>query len=126
MTKSKSKRPDREMTASQLLAAVPQRNQMAEVEPVRDGMLVSVPVRRPKWLVPPISWVLPFSDRRRIELDLPGRTVLELCDGKRTVEEVIETFARAHRLGFRESQLAVTKFLRELVHRGVIVIVGIQ
>ena len=124
MTKSRPDRPSREQVVSRLLAAVPQKNEAATVERTAEGMLVSIPVRRPRWLVPPISWVVPFSQKRRVELDAAGRLVLESCDGRRTVEEVIERFAGEHKLSFRESQLAVTQFLRELVKRGVIAIVG--
>ena len=114
----------REMAASKLLASVPHVNAKAEVKAVREGVIVSVPVRRPKWLIPPISWVLPWSGHRRVQLDGAGRAVLELCDGRRNVEEVIETFAQEHKLSFRESQLAVTQFLRELLQRGIVALVG--
>lgn len=124
MTKSRADRPSREQLVSRLLAAVPQKNEAATVERTAEGMLVSIPVRRPRWLVPPLSWVVPFSQKRQVELDAAGRLVLESCDGRRTVEEVIERFAGEHKLSFRESQLAVTQFLRELVTRGVIAIVG--
>lgn len=124
MSKSRKDKSSREMTISQFLAAVPQKNAAVKIEPAGDGLLVSVPIPRPRWLVPPISWVLPFSDHRRVELDAPGKTVVELCDGQRTIEEVVETFAQRHKLSFRESQLAVTKFFSELVRRGIIVIVG--
>jgi hypothetical protein len=107
-----------------LLASVPRKNEAAQVVPGGQGLVVTVPVNRPKWLVPPLSWVLPFSRIRRVELDAPGRRVLELCDGHRTVEEVIETFAKEHKLSFREGQVAVTQFLRELLGRGIIVLVG--
>ena len=107
-----------------LLKAVPFPNEAMETDRRRDGTaLVSVPMRRPKWLVPPISWLLPYSSHRRVELDKPGTQVLEMCDGKRTVEKIIEEFAAIHRLTFRESQLAVTQFLRMLTERGVIAVV---
>jgi len=124
MRKSRTKKPERELTVSGLLSAVPHRNEAITIEPAGDGLLVSVPVRRPRWLVPPISWILPFSQYRRVELDAPGRAVMELCDNRRTVEEVVERFAQNHKLSFRESQLSVARFLRELVKRGIIVIVG--
>ena len=124
MSASKSERPSRDQTVSQLLTGVPMANEAMETSPAGDGLLVSIPIERPRWLAPPISWVVPFSKLRRVQLDAIGRAVLEACDGKRTVEEVIERFAAVHKLSFRESQLAVTRFLQELVTRGLIVIVG--
>ncbi|MBS3733609.1 MAG: PqqD family protein [Phycisphaerae bacterium] len=111
--------------AEQLLAAVAYRNEAMEVHDFRDGgCRVRVPLNRPKWLVPPISWIIPFSSHRQVELDAPGREVLELCDGRRTVEEIIEKFAAVHKLTFREAQLSVTTFLKQLTQRGLVAIVG--
>jgi hypothetical protein len=87
-------------------------------------MVVSVPMRRPRFLVPPLSWILPYSSHRRVELDALGAGVLDLCDGRRSVEAVIEAFAARHKLSFREAQLAVTQFLKQLTHRGLLAIVG--
>lgn len=114
----------RQMAVSQLLSAVPHKNEAMKLQPAGRGALVSVPVRRPKWLAPPVSWILPWSRHRRVQLDEPGTEVLNLCDGQRTVEEIIERFAQEHRLSFREGQTAVTQFLRELVRRGIIVLLG--
>ena len=125
MTRAKGRAGrDRAEAPAKLLASVPHVNVKAEVKEVGDGMIVSVPVRRPGWLVPPISWVLPWSSRRRVQLDPAGSAVLALCDGRRNVEQVIETFAQEHKLSFRESQLAVTQFLRELLKRGIVALVG--
>jgi hypothetical protein len=118
-------RPE-ETPVSRLLAAVPHRNEAVTSQPAGDGLLVCVPMRRPRWLVPPLSWLIPFSHVRKVQLDAPGKAVLELCDGHRTVEEVIETFAAENKLSFREGQLAVTQFLRELLRRGIIVLVGME
>jgi len=87
---------------------------------------VTVPIRRPKYLVPPISWLLPFSKYRRVELEAAGAEIFRLCDGKRRVEDVIEKFAIDHKLSFREAQLPVGKFLTQLTERGLLAIVGLQ
>ncbi|MCJ7543016.1 MAG: PqqD family protein [Phycisphaerae bacterium] len=83
-----------------------------------------MPIPRPKYLVPPLSWILPFSPYRRVELEPVGSGVLKMCDGRRTVEAIIEAFAAGHKLSFREAQLAVTQFLSQLMQRGLVVIVG--
>ena len=112
------------------LGAVPHANREMAVEkgvrrdPGAGGAVVSVPLRRPRWLVPPLSWVIPFSSHRRVELDAVGLAVLQMCDGHRTVEEMIEKFARDNKLTFREAQLPVTQFLRQLTQRGIVAIVG--
>lgn len=107
------------------LRAVPHVNQTMETHRRSDGsMVVSIPIPRPKFLVPPLSWILPFSPYRRVELEPVGSGVLGMCDGRRTVEAIIEEFAADHKLSFREGQLAVTQFLRQLMQRGLVVIVG--
>jgi len=122
----KQKPGDRKIAVSQFLSAVPHRNRSVEVQPAGAGVLVSVPVRRPKWLVPPLSWLLPWSETRRVELDGPGTEVLNLCDGRCSVEEIIETFSRKHKLSFREGQVSVTQFLRDLLQRGIVAVVGTE
>ncbi len=114
----------RQKAVAQMLGSVPQRNTAVVFERKKGGLLASVPIRRPRWLVPPISWVIPWSPYRRVQLDEVGSEVLDLCDGARTVEEVIEKFAEDHKLSFREGQVAVTAFLRELLSRGIVAIVG--
>lgn len=123
MARRKTDRPKPDMTVAQFLSAVPHKNTEMKLERMREGLLVSIPVRRPGWLVPPISWIMPFSNHRRVQLDGAGTAVVELCDGKRTVEQIVETFAQEHKLSFREAQLAVTQFLRELIGRGVVALV---
>jgi len=117
---------ERKIAATRFLAAVPHKNAAMKMERLRDGAMVSVPVRRPGWLIPPISWLLPWSDCRRVQLDRPGTEVLDLCDGRRTVEEVVERFSRTHKLSFREGQVAVTQFLSDLLRRGIVALAGTE
>ena len=117
----------KEITTRQYLDAVPVPNEAMDVYPQRDGkQLVEVPLRRPFWMVPPLSWILPYSSHRRVELDALGSEVLEGCDGQQSIEQIIETFAEKHSLTFREGQLAVTTFLRQLTRRGIVAIVGLK
>jgi hypothetical protein len=122
-----AKRQEPRITTGQFLAAVPMVNHAAKLTATPSGgTLAEVPIPRPRFLVPPISWILPFSGQRRIELDKLGTAVLELCDGRRSVERIVESFAADHKLTFREAQLSVTQFLRMLTERGVVAIVGLE
>lgn len=121
MAKKSMKRP----TVEQMFKSVPHRNAAMRVEIREDGTaLVSVPIRRPRYMIPPLSWLLPFSGKRRIELDTLGASVLDMCDGKTAVEKMITRFAAAHKLSFREAQAPVVQFLKMLTQRGVIAIVS--
>ncbi len=116
-----------DVPAAKFLPAVPYVNQAMRIERRRNGTaLVSIPMRKPRYLVPPLSWIIPFSSHRRVELDKVGLRVLDLCDGRRNIESVIDRFAAEHKLSFREAQLAVTQFMRQLVQRGMVAIVGME
>lgn len=109
------------------LEGVPLLNSAANIERRPDGTaLAEIAMRRPRFLVPPISWILPYSDRRRVLLDALGVAILGLCDGKRTIGAIVSRFAAENKLTFREAQVAVVQFLRQLTERGVIVVAGAE
>jgi len=121
----KAKKRKGRPTQQELLKATPYRNERITVDERGDGtVMVCVPVRRPRYMVPPLSWLLPFSPERRIELDRLGGEVLNLCNGQTTVERIMKRFAGEHKLSFREAQVSVTEFLKMLTQRGIIVIIG--
>lgn len=122
--KGRGPTPEARRAAASLLSSVPHVNAAVERQRQAEGVLVSVPLERPVWLVPPLSWVIPFSGYRRIQLDELGSEVLELCDGRRTAEQIVEAFAAAHKLTFREGQVPVAQYLGELLKRGVLALVG--
>ena len=120
-----TKKLQRKYSTAMFLRAVPYLNQAAELAPQPDGRVTAnIPIPKPRFLVPPLSWLMPFSKQRRVELEPVGAAVLNLCDGRRTVEAVIESFAARHKLSFREAQLPVTQFLRQLAQRGLVAVVG--
>ena len=107
-----------------MLAATPSHNASAEVRPAGKGELrVTVKRRRPWYFRRPVSWFLDPNLRQTVTLDSMGTGVWRLCDGKRTVEEVIDEFARAHRLTFHEARVAATSYMKSLVERGALAMV---
>jgi hypothetical protein len=60
---------------------------------------------------------------RTFALDPYGRSVYECCDGRTSVSEIIESFARQHKISAPEAELSVTTFMKTLVGKGLI---GIQ
>ncbi len=119
--------PDTELHMEALLSAVPVRNKAARYEDKGDGKaLVHVPIRQKWYMGPPISWVMPLSKERVIALDKVGKEVWGLCDGNRTMEQIIEAFAEEHHLRFHQARLSIMEFLRQLTRRGLIVVVGHQ
>ena len=106
-----------------MLDGRPVRNAAAEVSRESDGSLgLGVRRRPPSW----VAWLQRRAGRtpsRTLALDPVGAGIWDLCDGQRTVEAVVDEFARAHRLTFHEARVAVTPYLKTLVQRGALVIV---
>lgn len=59
---------------------------------------------------------------RKLQLDSLGSQVWLLLDGKKTVEEIITTFAATAAITTQEAEQSVTAFLRELGRRGLILL----
>ncbi|MBW2432664.1 MAG: PqqD family protein [Deltaproteobacteria bacterium] len=57
---------------------------------------------------------------RKLQLDELGTSVWAMIDGNCSVRQLISIFATTHQLEIRESEVAVTQFLRELGRRGLI------
>jgi hypothetical protein len=120
-----SRRPpsqgDADWTA--MLRARPVRNSAVRVvENAPAGATVYVRRRRPAWFVPPVSWIVPYKPEQQIVLDGIGRHLWLDCDGRRTVEEIVDRFKDEQRLTFHEARAAVTGYLEKLIQRGVLAI----
>ncbi len=113
------------MTVADVLDTVPVRNTSVREERRNEGETVLVvPLKRRWYMGPPLSWVMPFSGERKVELDPLGMDVWGWCDGQRTAEDVIDAFAEKHHVTFHEARVSVLTFLRELTRRGLIVMLG--
>jgi hypothetical protein len=106
-----------------MLRARPQRNTAAAVKRTGDGALsIAVRTRRTALRLPPLRWLVPVTRERTAVLDRLGEQVWDLCDGSRTVEQVVEQFAQQHALTFHEARVSVTSYLGPLIRRGVLAI----
>ena len=85
-------------------------------------MRVSVRKKRPRWLVFPLTLIIRLRLKTNIKLDRLGTNILDFCDGQKTVENIIDAFCNEYALTFHEGRVSVTKYLRELIHRGILVI----
>ncbi|MDD2241173.1 MAG: PqqD family protein [Kiritimatiellae bacterium] len=107
-----------------MLAAVLLPNQAARV--VRDeadgSLTVAVPTRKPSFFRGLISWLVRVPRERLTILDPMGAAIWKSCNGKRTVEEIVEKFAAFYRLSFHESRVSVTGYISSLLQRGVLAV----
>ncbi len=106
------------------LESIPVKNIQIEEECLPSGDIL---VRYPTTLRPFIAGLFKRlggpSDKtqiRKLQLDELGSEVWGIIDGRRTVQEMIEVFAGAHQLPYREAEVAVTQFIRDLGRRGLI------
>ncbi|MBD3240201.1 MAG: PqqD family peptide modification chaperone, partial [Chitinivibrionales bacterium] len=76
------------ITWQDTLRTVAVRNEAADVDERNgEGVFITVQRTRPRWLVPPLSWVIRPRPTKTLKLDGIGGEIWLLCDGQRTVEE---------------------------------------
>ena len=89
-------------------------------EEVKDGKLyVTIAYERPRWQR------FLGADRlceRSYGLDDYGRHVYESCDGDRTVKQLVWKFAKRTKISKPEAEMAVTKFLKTLISKGLVAV----
>ena len=82
------------------------------------GALVTVMLDSPRW----VRFIGGKSTiERSYGLDRFGMQVYEACDGKSTVRRIVKRFAADNGVGPAEAELAVSRFLKTLMAKGLIV-----
>lgn len=107
-----------------MLGAVPVHNKAAESrETDPDRVEITVTRKKPRYLIPPISWIIHPKLTVTFELDRLGAWIWKQCDGKKTAEKIIDDFAALHDLRFHEARTAVSDYLSLLAKNGAIALV---
>ncbi len=121
------KRNPRKPGLDELLNARPFSNRAIQVL-VRDEhrLLLSVPIKPRWWNSRFVRWLIPMNRFRRIELDRRGMHFFDLCDGDRTVADIVATFGETYDLSPLEARIAVAAFLGTLIEKGVVALVGTE
>ena len=107
-----------------MLAAVLLPNRAARVvrEDADGSLTLAVSTRKPSFFRGLISWLVRVPSERLTILDPMGAAIWKSCNGKRTVEEIVERFATFYRLSFHESRVSVTGYVSSLLQRGVLAV----
>lgn len=99
---------------------MPVRNAAIEEERTDDGELrLVIPLRAPRWAWP-LSRLLYVPKARRVVLDEIGGYVWSLCDGQRSVREIIQALSQRYKLHRKEAEVSVVAYLRQLARRGLV------
>jgi len=116
MTKKKKRAPSPGAREAALKGR-PHRSPPVRKEEKEGKLYVTVKFERPRW-----QRILGADStcERTFGLDDYGRRVYESCDGKRTVKSIIKHFAATTRVSLPEAEMAVTKFMRTLLSKGLV------
>jgi len=114
---------DRAISWKKMLQVIPVKNESARFEQVdSSGIKVTVQKKKPKYLIPPLSWIIKMKLEKTIQLDEIGAFLLNLCDGKNTIENIIDSFAEQYQLSFHEARVSITDYIKSLMERGILAI----
>jgi len=117
MKRAKKSPPDPAARAA-AMKAKPHRRPPISTEEKDDKLYVTVSFSRPRW-----QRLLGADEdcQRTFGLDDYGRRVYDSCDGKLTVQGIIKRFSKATQVSQPEAEMAVTKFLKTLLSKGLVV-----
>jgi Coenzyme PQQ synthesis protein D (PqqD) len=115
---------DRGLSRAEALACRPVRNREVREERLESGeLLLTFPLLVRPWLTG-LARALGLQDRqvltRKLQLDEMGSLTWTLMDGERSLADLVEIVRRKYGLQQRETDIAITTFLRELGRRGLI------
>ena len=106
------------------LASRPVRNREIVEEKLDNGeVLLTYPLSLRPWLIALTGRLGLRSQEpltRKLQLDEMGSLTWTLVDGRHTVQDMVELIGQRYNLNRRESEVALTRFLRELGRRGLI------
>lgn len=104
----------------QALAIVPMRNPLVQWERNGNEVVLTIPMRNDRLARLVKKLVRNLPDSRKLALDEVGSSVWELCDGERSINDVVNSISRDYKLTRRESEASVTMFLQTLAKKGLI------
>ena len=120
----KRKNRDVHLTRAEALTCTPVKNtRVGEARLETGEVLLTYPVRIRPWianLIRRFGWGIKRVQSKKLHLDELGTAAWDLMDGRRSVRQIIQRFAKRYQLHPKEAEVAVTRFLRELGKRGLI------
>ncbi|HLK58050.1 MAG TPA: PqqD family protein [Chthonomonadaceae bacterium] len=105
-----------------VLVLRPGRNALITWEKLENGTtLLRIPENKSVgWLTRMMAKWLHAPTERKVELDEVGGFVWELCDGKNTIEAIVQKLSREYKMNRREAEVSGTLFLQTLLDKNYI------
>jgi len=109
------------MSRDELFALKPVRNPELETTLDEEKREVTVKLpRRKTWWLNLLARFSRLPDHGLVTLDDLGTSVWELCDGMRTVRDLVSVFAEKHQLARKEAEVSMLTYLKQLGQRGIV------
>ncbi|MCK5594727.1 PqqD family protein [bacterium] len=105
-----------------LLMSRPVRNEAVSVRTVDNDELEITIYRKKTKSVVLLSKLFRLPVTRKIILDKIGACVWTLCDGNKTVNDIIKVFSKKYSLSREKAERSLLMYLRQLTYRGLIAI----
>ncbi|WP_084641414.1 PqqD family protein [Pseudodesulfovibrio hydrargyri] len=120
----RKKRPEPTISRAEALRMVPMRNEAVAVTELPEGLVrLAYPLAVKPWfgrLADKVGLWDGSPMTKTVELDEMGTFVWRHIDGERSVRDIAEAFAETYQVQPRESELAVTAFIKTIGQRGII------
>ena len=97
-----------------MLNSRPARNELLEWEKTDSGEARITVVRQETWKVRMLSRLFYVPRERKITLDEVGSEVWQMCDGRTTVAQMIDTLRGKYKLDRKEAEVSLLSYLKTL------------
>jgi hypothetical protein len=97
-----------------MLASRPARNEALNWEANEDGEVQITIRRQDTWKVRILSKAFYIPKERKITLDEVGTEVWQMCNGRTSVGQMIESLGRKYQLNRKEAEVSLLSYLKTL------------
>lgn len=108
------------LTRDQAMAAWPIRNPALKWRSNDEGQVAVDLPRRKDWIGGMLGFLFMVPETKPVVLDEVGSFVWNLCDGERTVNDLVTALCQEYKLNRREAEASLTQFLQMLGKRGMV------
>ena len=102
------------LTREAMLNSRPARNELIKWEKTDSGEARITVVRQDTWKIRLLSRIFYVPKERTITLDEVGTEVWQMCNGRTSVAQMIESLRRTYKLDRKEAEVSLLSYLKTL------------